>query len=813
MTPAEREDLIRQAEQAYGAALDSDLPDRYLRAVEALRRALTVTPIGHPDGVWCRLSLAAALETVFLHAAEPAALHDAVALLDEVAAALPSGDPERAVALANLSGALGRRYGYLGEPGDLTRAIDLVREVLAARPYDAALLANLCVLLTRKGDLDEAVDVGTRAVEFAPPGTVQRIGGLVNLGLARRHRYLLRGDVEDVDAAIDLLQEALDLTPGETSDRATILGSLVDAWRDRFGARGDRADIDRAVDAGRLLARLGPQFAQRAADFRTSLGICLRIRADAYDRPEDLTEALTHWRTAATSTGPVRMRMIAATLAALTQSERGRLAESVEDHATAIGLLPLLTWRGLDRTGREKLLGEYPGLAPAAAASAIAAGSPERAVELLEQGRAVLWRQLLDARTDLTALRQAHPDLATRLDQVRRRLDDPAQDADERRRLADEWEHLLTRVRGLDGFARFLLPTPYPELAEGAEGGPVVIVNVSQARCDALVVIGSGVRVIPLPALTWRDAADRTVACLTAVDRLVRTGDPTARQAVFACLEWMWDSFARDILTVLGHTGTPVGRWPRLWWSPTGPLSALPVHAAGYHDPEDGAGGESVLDRVVSSYTPSLGALRHARRPGGTPVAGRLLVTALPDAPPYLPAAGPVRHARTEVDLLVSGFPGPCDTLVGAEATTTEVLRALPEHPYVHFACHGGQNLSEPGSSALYLYDKPLRLADLVRLDLGAAELAVLSACETARGRVDLLDEASHLGAAFHLAGYRQVVATLWPVADQIAPEIAAAVCQDPRDAARVVHRCLRDLRRRYPDDPMTWASYLHLGR
>jgi hypothetical protein len=39
----------------------------------------------------------------------------------------------------------------------------------------------------------------------------------------------------------------------------------------------------------------------------------------------------------------------------------------------------------------------------------------ELAVELLDQTRAVLWAQLLDTRTDLTALRQVRPDLADEL--------------------------------------------------------------------------------------------------------------------------------------------------------------------------------------------------------------------------------------------------------------------------------------------------------------------------------------------------------------------------------------------------------------
>ena len=58
-----------------------------------------------------------------------------------------------------------------------------------------------------------------------------------------------------------------------------------------------------------------------------------------------------------------------------------------------------------------------------------------------------------------------------------------------------------------------------------------------------------------------------------------------------------------------------------MWWCPTGPLTILPIHAAGHH--ADSVSGttptkQSVLDRVVSSYAPTLSALIRARQPRST---------------------------------------------------------------------------------------------------------------------------------------------------------------------------------------------------
>ncbi|MGW0781256.1 CHAT domain-containing protein [Streptomyces sp. NPDC002913] len=818
---------LRRAEQAYERALTSGDPDDLPHALSVLRQALALTPLTHPAGVWCRLSLATVETYVFRTTMDLAVLGDAIARLTELTRVLPRGDAYHRAALVNLTGALADRYGFLAEPADLQGAHDAAKEALASRPHDAMLLGILCSLLhdmyRRTSDqaaLDEAVETGERAVDYAPVSAPYRCAALANLGTARLSRHRLhaggeQGGLADLEAAIVLLRQATELLPPDTAEHISVRATLASAWRDRFTARGDLADLDRAIDSYRLVSRV--QLAHRSADALTGLGNCLGMRARATGSARDLDEAVATWRTAAARPGPARMRFLAAAAAAVNQSEQGRLADAVDDYANAIGLLPLLAWRGLDRSTREELLALSSGLGPEAAASAIAAGRPEQAVELLEQGRSLLWGQLLDTRTDLTALREAHPAMASRLARLAADLDRPVEDPDERRRTADAWDLLIGQVRELDGFGLFLLPTPYGQLSRAAARGPVVIVNVSRFRCDALVVGPGGVRVVPLPDMTSEEVTRRATRCLSAADQLTRgVGSGVARQAVLACLEWMWDVCAKVVLDALGHTSSPDtagGGWPRVWWSPTGPLTHLPLHAAGYHDPDDGPGSDSVPDRVMSSYTPSLRALVHAMRPApATPGPGRLLVTAVPTAPPYAPTARPLPAAAAEAGLLEAGFAGTCTTLIGAEATRSSVLTAMRTHPYIHFACHGGQNLAEPSSNALYLYDGPLTLTDLIALDPEPARLAVLSACETALGGFALPDEAVHLGAAFHMIGYRQVVASLWSVNDGTAPAVALSVCENPGNAAEAVHRTTRLLRDRHPGDPMAWVPYLHIG-
>ena len=86
------------------------------------------------------------------------------------------------------------------------------------------------------------------------------------------------------------------------------------------------------------------------------------------------------------------------------------------------------------------------------------------------------------------------------------------------------------------------------------------------------------------------------------------------------------------------------------------------------------------------------------------------------------------------------------------------------------------------------------------------------SACNTTFTSPHPADEVLHLTGAFHLAGYRNVVGTLWPVDDIAALAIAADFYRDltargttPPDTtktARALHHTTRALRAEYPKTP-----------
>lgn len=195
-------------------------------------------------------------------------------------------------------------------------------------------------------------------------------------------------------------------------------------------------------------------------------------------------------------------------------------------------------------------------------------------------------------------------------------------------------------------------------------------------------------------------------------------------------------------------------------------------------------------------------------------------------AQPDTPGVRPLSGARREVAELAKLLP--FDALTGPEATLARVVQALPEHPYTHFACHGGGDPDDPSNARLLVHDhqrEPLTVRRISRLDLPRARLAVLSACETARGAERLADESIHITSAFQVAGYPHAIGTLWPVHDAVAVRMARNLYQHLRDgwsadapgldtarSALALHHAVRECRAAFPRTPSLWAAHVHSG-
>jgi CHAT domain-containing protein len=188
---------------------------------------------------------------------------------------------------------------------------------------------------------------------------------------------------------------------------------------------------------------------------------------------------------------------------------------------------------------------------------------------------------------------------------------------------------------------------------------------------------------------------------------------------------------------------------------------------------------------------------------------------------PETPDENELENSVSETKEISEALPGSV-LLEGESATFDRVADELRTTNWVHFACHALTDAAAPSNSRLLLHDhrkNPLDVRKLTRLRLTAADFAFLSACQTAVPTPDLADEAIHIASAFQLAGFRNVIGTLWPIFDDIAGETSekfysylASGAINPSEIAVGLNQAVRAIRHRFPTLPSHWASHVHIG-
>jgi CHAT domain-containing protein len=252
-----------------------------------------------------------------------------------------------------------------------------------------------------------------------------------------------------------------------------------------------------------------------------------------------------------------------------------------------------------------------------------------------------------------------------------------------------------------------------------------------------------------------------------------------------------------------------------MWWCTTGFLTFLPIHPAGIYG-EKAFLGSKLSDTVVSSYTPTLSSLVTASRPT-TLLNSQVLAVALPEES---------RLAGTPQELnCIAHQVGSSNIkkLLEKDATIDNVIDGLKESSFVHFACHGVQDATNPNESGLLLAKSSrLTISHLNCLSLPHAQLAFLSACQTATGDEMLVQEAVHLAAGMLSAGYQGVIATMWSIMDSDAPLVADEVYAQlfkysepvPTQAAHALDNAIKKLIKDSNGTKsfLEWVPFIHIG-
>ncbi|KAF3240401.1 hypothetical protein TWF192_009495 [Orbilia oligospora] len=753
------------------------------------------------------------------------------------------GNP-RASCLGNLATYLYTRYDLTGNLDDLELAIKTSKKAIATvSPESSSYLGwqiNLAVFLRerhlRTGNFDDlrmSIHIGEELIRR--DNNPARAAALIALIMAFHVRFDQTGNLDDLDKAIKLSEEAI-ATTVDQFHKAGLLNNVVGFYKERFKYTASIENLNVAVQKAEEVVALTADNNTEKETFLASLATALCSRFIETHNSGDFQKALYYFREVVQlTTAAPRSRIESADLATLMLAGNKMWSEASQMIEVAVELLPLTVSRELKHRDQQHNLKRYPGLSSRAASIALNAGKDAYdAVKLLELGRSVMTGLRLGSRSDLTELQLEHPDIAAKFEKLRDILDSPTSGTFDSAVIYDgtaldaapnfrrknnqrfdanlEFNKTIDQIRLLPNFENFLCPPAPSDLMTAASLGPVIIINISEYRCDAFLAEQHTIRSLPLPNLLQKDI-NKHAEFMQSIRSAHRLCSDTLRQ-MFQMLEWLWDAAVGPILDALGFSSTLTNEddeWPRIWWIPTGQLSLLPLHAAGYHLP---GSTKTALDRVVSSYSSPIKALLYSRQssqkiteftPGKTLLVSMDKTSGQSDLP----------YAAEEVKILHGLLPSRLTTatIKLEQPNKQDVLDHLEDCTIFHYAGHGESNPLEPEKGSLLINDwqtNPLTVEHLSELNFrqksSAPWLAYLSACSTSDSNAEELhDESINLVTACQLAGFQHVVGSLWEVSDKYSVTAAEEVyktiiAEDGKaiDGKRVslgVHRATRRLR------------------
>jgi len=200
------------------------------------------------------------------------------------------------------------------------------------------------------------------------------------------------------------------------------------------------------------------------------------------------------------------------------------------------------------------------------------------------------------------------------------------------------------------------------------------------------------------------------------------------------------------------------------------------------------------------------------------------------DSPRPLPAsrkeATDVRELFARRQGLFGGWlSGRSRVYLGKDATESRLKSGgLERYRYVHLATHGIVNEEHPGLSRLLLMpeagspeDGVLHLGEIYNLRLNA-DLVVLSACETGRGRIARGEGIIGLTRGFLYAGAKSLLVSLWPVSDAATSGLVVDFYEEllgGRSKAQALREAKLRTMARNPEyaKPYYWSSLVLVGQ
>lgn len=695
--------------------------------------------------------------------------------------------------------------------GNLEHAEELYRRALSIQEKNdpegveaAGPLNYLGLVSKNRGDFDSADQYYRRSIaifEKKSPGSLSVAGMQNNIGVLARER-------NDYAAAAQL--KALEIRRRLAPDSLDVASSLNNL--------GEVALLRRDLDNAALLSREALAIKVKSAPKSLVVATTLVNLGELYLRRLDLPRAMAQAREAldirsGLAPGSLDQAASLALLAAVEKAGNQR-EDAAENYRKAIDAVEAQRSKvgGAD-VEHAAFSGRSIGIYRDAIALLHELGRDEEAFALLERSRArellalIARRDLhLDASgpSDLLAQRRRIDSEYDRVQQQMGRIDPVSRKADADRLVARLFELRQTRA-AID--QKIWLASPrlrelenprtltFAEARSGLDSGTVLLSYSIGEKKSLLFAFGSaGIAPLAVFALSKGRAELESEIGVFRNLILEERDDLAMRPA-------REEAGRRLFQRLVAPAAASIAAGKRILICPDGPLHRVPFGALTTHETGGGRGSFLAEWRPLHIAVSATVARELARRRDRFGAKGATLA-AFGDPRPEGPA-GPaepeggyrsvaaraqslpsIPSTREEVESVASSFGARAEKYVGRAATEERVASAGPKARYLHFACHAVLDSRFPLDSALVLAPPEVEhpgndngllqaweIYERFKLD---ADLVTLSACDTALGKESGGEGLVGLVRAFHFAGVRSVLATLWKISDRSTPALMA---------------------------------------
>jgi tetratricopeptide (TPR) repeat protein len=807
------------------------VPEHLENAIETYKEALQVLQqvhkgYEHADILMLNAALGYVMIQRFIHWRSDADIESAIKYYRRSLLHIDEHHPRYAIRVGNLSYALQLRF-------DIKRQLEDLKET--------------------QGMLTTALEGPVSLSDDLKTGLATHVGN------AYLTSFKATEQLSDLENAIDYYNKAIAVGGAASSaSRGMAMTNKAIALKKIAQATGNLVDFEssaRAFDeAQQVLSRDDPHYWD-CISTQAELFYTMYERNLGPDAKSHGLKALdTYTQTVQVKALSPAIRITVASLIAKLYNDMLQDPAKARDYILmSLELLPEAILMHTNRLEQLKFVREYQYVPSSVAALSLGAGDPPNIViDRLEAGRAFIWDRIEGRPTQLDELEAADPELAGRFRTLQQRLSQQGSSARQfggvdltsispddanrlqRQRDSDAYREVLEQIRALPQFGSFLkTPDTTPDLQTYAAEAPIVFINCSAYRSDALVIAKDGVYHLPLPSFDMEEVKVYTARLMMAQHDFSK-GEEQAKclSEYQAVMKWLWYAAAKPVMDSIDwskYERGPFGK-PRVIWVSTGWISVLPIHAAGdFETPSDGSEPMSAHDMAVSSYTNSLKALdftrQSARRLGTQPNSNLEALIAAMATTPGLGPDGDL-DVEPEIRAIDEALTPSFHIKRLDQPNAASVIQQLSSSTIAHFACHARANRKDPSQSVIMLQEtptkpSPLSVRALLKLSLQNCNLVYLSACESGASKdLRLRDEGIHIAGGFHIAGVPHVISTLWKVSDSVSAELAGlfyAKLKEPgRDvnfalAPFALHEAIGEMRRRGVH-PMLWGPFVHSG-